>query len=189
MALLDDADRLLVEQNVEFARGCAKMWMRRLGKVIEPDELFSIAYEGLCDAAARFSPDRGTFRSYAFTRIRGAIVDEARVRLGREGTVRPHRIPAHAISSLEELDSSGFQARADDDSIDSIESRDFIDCMLAQLPEREKLCMTLLLLEGLHQYEIAEVLGVTPARVSQLVASAGRRILKADRSGLIANAA
>jgi RNA polymerase sigma factor (sigma-70 family) len=47
---------------------------------------------------------------------------------------------------------------------------------IASLPEREKLVVTLYYYEGLRQREIAEILGVSPSRVSQIHVRATRRI-------------
>lgn len=151
--------------------------------MIEPDELFSIAYMALCQAATSWRSDGGaSFKTHAGQRIRGAIVDEARIRLGRTGVEQPERIPLRALSSLEQVDVAGLHAGAVDPSLEEVESRDFVDSLLAALPERERFCMTMYLYGELNQPELGELLGISASRVSQLLTQATRRILKAEGS-------
>lgn len=158
------------------------MWIRRLGRVIEPDELVSIAYVALCNAATAYDPGRGaSFRTYAGSRIDTAICDEARRRIGRKGIEKPTRIPYNALSSLDALNGVGYEAPADDHPLEDVDSRDFVDRVLAQLPERERFCLTMYTHGELNQRELGEILGVSESRVSQIIRQAGDRIRKADR--------
>lgn len=143
--------------------------------------MFSIAYVALCQAATTWRTDGGaSFRTHAGQRIRGALVDEARLRLGRTGVEQPNRIPPAALRSLEELDMAGLQAGTADASLEDVESRDFVDALLAGLPERERFCLTMYTYGDLSQLELGELLGISASRVSQLITQAGRRILKAE---------
>lgn len=59
----------------------AKLLARRLPASIDRGELMSAGALGLIDAAARFDPSRGgSFEAFAMIRIRGAMLDDIRVR-------------------------------------------------------------------------------------------------------------
>ena len=47
---------------------------------------------------------------------------------------------------------------------------------ITNLPEREKQAVSLLYYEEMHQKEIAEILGVTEPRISQILAQAHNRL-------------
>lgn len=52
---------------------------REIGNVLDHDELVSFGQEGLLLAARRYDPDRGiAFRTYAYHRVRGAMLDGMR---------------------------------------------------------------------------------------------------------------
>lgn len=59
--------------------------LRQIGSV-SLDDLQSIAYSGLIDAAKKYDSSKGQFRSYAILRINGHITDYIRSLIGRETT-------------------------------------------------------------------------------------------------------
>lgn len=72
--------RRLVEGNLDYVRGMAGQLRRQLPATIEIDDLVAYGAIGLCESAARF--DRGSgarFSTYSHLRIRGAILDGARL--------------------------------------------------------------------------------------------------------------
>jgi len=73
-------------------------------------------------------------------------------------------------------------------SLEQSEMKEALGDSIAQLPEREKLVVTLYYYEELTLREIGEVLGVTESRVSQLHTKAVLR-LKARLSGGMREAA
>jgi RNA polymerase sigma factor for flagellar operon FliA len=65
-----------------------QLWRRpRIRDCIEFEELVAFGREGLLNAAVRFDPSAGAqFRTYAFTRVRGAMIDALRkMGLSRRG--------------------------------------------------------------------------------------------------------
>jgi RNA polymerase sigma factor for flagellar operon FliA len=71
--------RRLVEDHLGLVRAQAAAIVRRLPSAIEFDDLVSYGTTGLCEAAARFEPERGLrFSTFAYYRIRGAIYDGLR---------------------------------------------------------------------------------------------------------------
>jgi RNA polymerase sigma factor FliA len=74
----DQRDRL-IKSHMDFADFVVQRMRSQLPVFISIDELKSAAMYGLMEAAGRFDPSRGVlFRTYAETRIRGAIMDEVR---------------------------------------------------------------------------------------------------------------
>jgi RNA polymerase sigma factor FliA len=74
----DQRDQL-IKAHMDFADFVVQRMRSQLPVFISIDELKSAAMYGLMEAAGRFDPGRGVlFRTYAETRIRGAIMDEVR---------------------------------------------------------------------------------------------------------------
>lgn len=178
-----------MEEHIEFAQRNAGVWIRRTPRrLIEPDEVRAVAYLALCEAAGGWSPERGVgFRQFAFFRIRAAIVDEIRARVGRAGRPAQHRLYTAQLASLDQLtDDHGFQRGDVDPALATVEDIAVVDAALARLPERERFVLTMRIYEDMQVAEIGELLGVSQGRISQLITQAGRRLQRAERVGLIA---
>lgn len=66
----------LVHEHLPLVRGIARKIHAQLGGRMPLDELVSLGSEGLVEAAYRFDPSTGArFKTYAFYRIRGAMLD------------------------------------------------------------------------------------------------------------------
>jgi RNA polymerase sigma factor (sigma-70 family) len=76
--------RRLIESHLPLVRAIAfRMWQSRPSGA-ELGDLAAWGTVGLCEAAARFQPRRGTkFVSFAYPRIRGAMLDGALLARGR----------------------------------------------------------------------------------------------------------
>ena len=69
----------MVAAHLELALNVAAPLARRYGSLLGAAEVASLAQLGLCEAAARFDPDRPEpFIAFAVRRIRGAVLDEVR---------------------------------------------------------------------------------------------------------------
>ena len=69
----------LVEQNLDLARRAAKLFQPRVRGHVDLDELIAMANVGLTEAATRYDPNQGAaFRTFAWYRVQGAIVDGLR---------------------------------------------------------------------------------------------------------------
>jgi RNA polymerase sigma factor for flagellar operon FliA len=69
----------LVKEYFSFVRVIASRLLRSLGPSIDIDELVSYGYKGLLEAADRFDENRGvSFKTFAYYRIRGAMIDALR---------------------------------------------------------------------------------------------------------------
>ena len=74
-----DVRRTLIETYAPLARYVVDRLNLRPGAALEYDDLLSQAVVGLIDAVDRFDPTRGIkFETYAYYRIRGAVMDMLR---------------------------------------------------------------------------------------------------------------
>ena len=95
-----------------------------------------------------------------------------------------NRFAAGQVKSLDELytDQSNLfsdnTTRTAEDNIQQMQMKKLLRRALGQLPEREALLLQLYYVEELNVYEIAEVLGVTTGRVSQIKKAAVERLRK-----------
>ena len=69
----------LVENNLDLAHKAARLVYPRVRGHVELEELVALANAGLAEAAARFDPSQGaSFRTFAWYRVHGAVVDGLR---------------------------------------------------------------------------------------------------------------
>ena len=78
-----------IESHIDLVRYLALRISTRLPASVDTDDLINDGIVGLLDATNKFNPDRGVrFRTYAETRIRGAILDGLRQKDWRPRSVR-----------------------------------------------------------------------------------------------------
>ncbi|EKP93659.1 FliA/WhiG family RNA polymerase sigma factor [Thermaerobacter subterraneus] len=212
----------LIREHLPLVRYLAGRLVVHLPPQVELDDLISYGIFGLMEAIKRYDPSRGVkFETYAYTRIRGAMLDGLRAmdwvpqglrrrareveacyrrlenRLGRpaedaevaaelgltpdefgellKDLARTTVISLDDVLRSESDDPAAVLDRlADPGAADPLAAATLADLRqrlaqaLAVLPERERLVITLYYYEGLTVKEIAEVMGVSPSRVSQL---------------------
>jgi RNA polymerase sigma factor for flagellar operon FliA len=180
---------------------------------IDLENLEAAGVLGLVEAANRFEPERGTrFETFAYMRIRGAVLDELRrncplpqhllERIARVRAAYKRLPPPVTVEQLAEATGLAADdvteclsalrltravswddivgtplARAADgerpeQQIESAEQRKLLGEAIAQLPERERLVVTLYYLEELRLKEIGLVLELSESRVSRLLKTA-----------------
>jgi RNA polymerase sigma factor for flagellar operon FliA len=72
-------DSEFIRQYDAFVRGIVKHTRAQLGIEGDAEDLLAFAYEGLLEARQRFDASRGVqFKSFAYYRVRGAILDGVR---------------------------------------------------------------------------------------------------------------
>ena len=124
---------------------------------VEQADLVSYGTFGLIDAITRYEPSREVkFESYAMARIRGAIIDE--LMTDEEGGSAPR-----LVDTLQDANALDPQAMAEHG-----EARQLLARAVEQLPDREKVVVSLYYFEGLTLADIGRVLGVTESRICQL---------------------
>lgn len=97
-------DREFVRQYEAFVRGIARQTVAQLDLECDMEDLVAFGFEGLLDARGRFDASRGVpFKSFAYYRVRGAVID---------GVRRMAYLPRRAYARLkaaEALDLEGEQ--------------------------------------------------------------------------------
>jgi RNA polymerase sigma factor for flagellar operon FliA len=76
---VDAAERArLVESHLDLARKAAALIYPRVRGHVELAELISLGNTALAEAAARYAPGRAPFRTFAWYRVQGAMIDALR---------------------------------------------------------------------------------------------------------------
>jgi RNA polymerase sigma factor for flagellar operon FliA len=152
----------IVQQEASIAK-------RRYPRV-EREELVGVGQVALVEAATRFRKDRGaTFRHFARLRVRGAMIDLVRCEIRRRVGSRAVR-----VESLHDLDErhEPCAAATPDTMLEQLATIG----LLAGLPERERAVIVRTRIVGESCLDVAEDLGVSAARVSQLAWQAEARL-------------
>lgn len=173
----------LSAENLGLARSVAGRALARAPRHVERDDVFGAACLGLVEAARRYRPEQGVpFRAYAARRVLGAILDGARTddwltRRGRaalrdsseeERWARPVALPEHWDRPDEGVTPDVI-----------VETRAMAEQLRGAVLALEAKRRHVLVAEFWGRrsgVDIAEELGVSPARVSQLRKSALREL-------------
>lgn len=210
-----ERDQLILDHMPLLHHIVGRMAIDAPGRV-EREDLLGFGMLGLIAAADTYEPARGLkFSTFAFPRIRGAILDELRrmdfLPRGQRERVReldremrrleqllgrppaPEELATALTLPIEEVDQILCSARhashasLDDGPSDELrelledprsrdpagsaewaEMKDLLVRLISELPEQEKTVITLYYGEDLMLRDIAEILGVTESRVSQV---------------------
>ena len=161
----------------------------RLPVSVSDEELFAAGFYGLLHAARSYDQERGAgFKTYAYHRIRGAILDELR-RLD----FLPRSLRDRARAAGEEApsmvaiptDEDGHESLASGREDRRVEAKDMHEAMMAavhQLPDRMRQVMVMYYTENLKMRDIGAALGLTESRVSQIHSNAVQRLRLALRT-------
>ncbi len=147
--------------------------------VVDEKDYFQFGVEGLSEAIDRFDPDYGTkFETYAIQRIRGKIIDELRKLQIKPRSLNPETdIQYKNVSLNYSYDGDdGYQlyevlpseAEQPDEILQKDEQKDILIKLIQSLNERDRLIISLYYYENLNDKEIADTLGITVSRVSQI---------------------
>ena len=160
----------LVTENMGLVYLAAWRAMRRT-QGEEFDELVSAGTIGLMQAAERFDPEMGlAFSTLALPRIRGAILDDMRTR----------RFFPRNRRDLRAVDLDAIDARRVTHPTSSVEHESEIAlvsrAILSDLNQQQRLVLACYYFEEMRMWEIADLLGVTESRVSQIRTAALARL-------------
>mgnify|MGYP001102788943 CR=1 FL=1 len=148
--------------------------------IVDERDFFQYGIEGLSEAIDRFDPDYGTkFETYAIQRIRGKIIDELRkIQIKpRNNYNNENEVYYKNVSLTNPVDNDeGYmlyevipdENEQPDEVVHKDEQKDILVDLIKKLNERDRLVITLYYYENLNYKEIAEVLGITVSRVSQI---------------------
>lgn len=158
--------------------------------IFEDKDYFQFGVEGLSEAIDRFDPEYGTkFETYALQRIRGKIIDEIR-KVQSKYRINTHSNTLATTLSLNRSVSDEdnymlYEVIPDDtdepdETTEDLEAKELLIEALKNLDDRDRIIITLYYYEHLNYKEIAQILGITVSRVSQVHS----KIIKKLRSKL-----
>jgi RNA polymerase sigma factor for flagellar operon FliA len=134
--------------------------------IFEDKDYFQFGIEGLSEAIDRFDPEYGTkFETYALQRIRGKIIDEIRKVQSK------YRINTHSNTLATTLSLNKSVSDEDNYMLYEVipdDTEELLVEALQKLDERDRIIITLYYYEHLSYKEIAQILGITVSRVSQV---------------------
>lgn len=146
---------------------------------VSEEDLFSAGMVGLMVAARSYDPSRGAeFKTYAYHRIRGAILDELRrldflPRSQREKARQTGKEPPSMVSiPTDEDGQESLEAAAEEHPCEQEDMQDALERRLADLPPKMRDVMILYYREGYRMREIGATMGLTESRVSQIHSNA-----------------
>jgi len=200
---LTKAQEKLVIDNMDYAKGISTQLAWKLplqhkpnhkyGIPLEVEDIIAIGYVGLVQAAKRFDitshdPSRATlntnFKSYAYTRIRGAIIDECRKatfvrRRGLEKGIQFQMISLDLPMQSDDGDFTTWQLLSPDDNPDA-----WLDFqrIFETLTEREQRIIGGLM-EGQTGRQLATEFNVTESRISQIAGEARTKLKEGMNDG------
>lgn len=157
----------------------------RLPVSVSEEELFSAGLYGLMKACRSYDPDRGAeFKTYAYHRIRGAILDELRrldfLPRSLRDRARVDGVDAPSVLGIP-TDEDGNESLAAPLEASLVENRDLLEAInteIDQLPEKMRQVMVLYYSEKLNMREIGVQMRLTESRVSQIHSNAVLRLRK-----------
>ena len=184
---------LEVQRYMPLVHQAVARFLRKLPPNVLRDDLIAAGTYGLIDSLRKNGGDRGpTFEWYARIRIRGAIVDELRTQdwLTRRARNQVTAAAANDEGSLRacvigfddlpgRVGQSGFadeDARSPLDAVAEKMDHAALAHAVAALPERERYIVRAHYFEGVQFKAIAQTLGVSEPRISQLHARAVSRL-------------
>ena len=172
-----------IREHMHLVYRVVSQMQRKLPRNVERDELVAAGIVGLLDAIRKNHTELGSssFECYARIRIRGAILDDLRQldwsprrRRSADGSPASAAAPISVVG-IDDL-GVGTLPHATTSSPHELTERlelcRAVDDALAQLPERDRKVLELRYIHDVPAKEIAVLLGVSEARVSQLHARA-----------------
>jgi RNA polymerase sigma factor for flagellar operon FliA len=186
-----------IQRYMPLVHQAVARFLRKLPPNVLRDDLVAAGTYGLIDSLRKNGGDEGvTFEWYARIRIRGAIVDELRTQDWLTRRAR-NQVTAAAVSEESggvracvvgfddlpgRLASGGFADEDAQSPLDAVAERmDHVALAnaVARLPERERYIIAAHYFEGVQFKAIAQTLGVSEPRISQLHARAVQRLREA----------
>ena len=161
----------------------------RLPVSVSEDELFAAGMYGLMRAARSYDPSKGAgFKTYAYHRIRGSILDDLRrldfLPRSMRDRARKNGEEAPSVVGIP-TDEDGHESLAASQVEVESESSDMHDVLFREidaLPDKMRIVMSMYYREELKMREIGEKLNLTESRVSQIHSNAVSRLRRVMRS-------
>jgi RNA polymerase sigma factor for flagellar operon FliA len=145
------------------------------------DDLVAFGSQGLVEAAGRFDPARGvSFRSFAYYRIRGAMIDGIR-QMGSysRAEIARHREGPETSFTFVELDESIPASGAYEDPEELVDRRrmgEVVLNLLDRLPDAKRTLVQLYFFGGLQLEEIGALRGQSKSWMCRMLAQTLREL-------------
>lgn len=179
----------LVREYRPIAWSVARKYLRRSGAYKDREDIEQDAMIGLWKAVMTHNPERSSFALYASVKCWQAIVDgyRERNRSRRRGSIETAPLDLTlegrwGDNEVSYCDQRSFQLWKEEETYaESIPDRGDVARVMSQcLTEQESFVLGLSLWDDVPQAEIADLLGVSASRVSQIkshaIAKVGRRM-------------
>lgn len=140
----------LIIDHMPLANKIAWKYKKIIPSFISFEEIQSIAYFGLVDAASRYRTEKGKFSSFAFIRITGEIKDFIKKNIKKSVEISIQDEEIEAKNSCD------------------VENRDFIFFLTKSLNPIAKRIINLYYIENKSMKEIGVILNLSEGRVSQM---------------------
>ena len=164
----------LTSEDIDLVKERAKIASSR--SKLPWQELQSMGWLGLLQAAMSFDPSIGQFGNYARPRIDGAIKDALRTEHGRVDSQGHRRMKRHPLFiDFDSIDRAWSSHR---DERSHLEEEEFAEWLLGHLPPRHQLAFRMRFWDGLSEKEIAAYMNVCEGRVSQILRRGKLRLLE-----------
>jgi RNA polymerase sigma factor (sigma-70 family) len=128
-------------------------------------DLHGAAHLGLARALSDYNPTKGPFRTWAYGRVRGALLDELR-RVQRV----TRKYGKFELTNVIEDDFSGLHTNGE--IFDAVDNRDQVRTWLARLSPGERRVVELYYYHNQTFFQIGKKIELTKQRVFQLLAEA-----------------
>lgn len=161
----------------------------RLPVSVSEDELFAAGMYGLMRAARSYDASRGAaFKTYAYHRIRGSILDDLRrldfLPRSMRDKARANGTEPPSLVGIP-TDEDGHESLAANAISQKAEAEDIHQLLhkaIDELPDKMRTVMSLYYREGIKMRDIGDQLHLTESRVSQIHANAVTRLRRSMRS-------
>ena len=177
-----------IEEDYAMVRGLAGRLFRELSLRGELDDLVAFGFGGLLEAKRRFDPSRGVrFKSYAYHRVRGAMLDgvrkmadvprRAHAAMQQASAVSPSAAPTGLDKAFSRIranltSDAPLQGRFGEESPEeALLKQESIQCVLQALqtlPERQRRLIRGSYFEGRTLDDLAGELGISKSWASRL---------------------
>jgi RNA polymerase sigma factor (sigma-70 family) len=165
----------LVESQIPYARTLARRMYHRLRGRIEREDLEGVAYLALVSCIGSFDAARGTLTTYVFRRVNGAMLDFVRAEdpLSRDQRKAAGDLQVKQQFADEDEESgikiSQLPAQTESPERAAIVGQAFDALCRYETDARNRRVMVLSYCDLRSQYEIAAKVGVSSARISQIM--------------------
>jgi RNA polymerase sigma factor (sigma-70 family) len=158
----------LVEQVMHIVRGVAGGIAARMPPSFSIDELESVGYLGLVQAAERWNPERGEWPMYARCQVQFAIQEQCRRRHYKAETMEPFDFPSEDGDTCVKTDRAEFAHYPEHvEQIQGNQMRAHIEAALWRLSDRGQIVVRAFL-DGVPTDQVMAQLGVGESRVIQM---------------------